>query len=562
MRIKRTIALTMFLAMIIGILGGCSGGEKAASDTGAAQSESAATAAASNSDDSAAPGAAVSAQEEYTVTYPLSDDYKTVSIWHGTPALGPLVGKVGMDSYDDYEVIKASEEDTHVKLEWHEAATDAVSTMFNLMVASGDFTDIVSGVDTNYAGGFTKAAEDGVIVDMNGEVQQYAPDYWKYIEANDSLISDTKSDGGEIYGLYAIYDEPLIIESYLIRSDFLKKLNKTNPTDFDSAKDVFLAMKTELGIEYPAFMNQTCTFMTQGFNVAEFDVGTSIMPMYHDGDTVKCSFNSDGYKDYLTTLNDWYNEGIIDPNFMEYDDDPFAGDIEKLSAADEIAMFTALSPSMTNYYKAATNPDFALEPTYLSADGTSNHILSATLIFASVSISTQCEDAQAALGWLNYWYTDKGTMMLNYGSEGTDYNIVDGNVEFTDAVINNDLGVDATLFMRTFTIAGTNFGRTIQRRNFCFYEDYQIAAIDYWTKYTDSTMAMPTTLSYSVDESEKIAEVSTDLCTYVSESIPRFITGELSVDTDWDTYIDTLNTMKIQEAITAYQSAYDRYLKR
>ena len=53
-------------------------------------------------------------------------------------------------------------------------------------------------------------------------------------------------------------------------------------------------------------------------------------------------------------------------------------------------------------------------------------------------------------------------------------------------------------------------------------------------------------------------EVWADISTYVKEMSAKFITGEDSLD-EWDTYVNTLYDMGLQEAIDVYQNALDAY---
>ena len=39
----------------------------------------------------------------------------------------------------------------------------------------------------------------------------------------------------------------------------------------------------------------------------------------------------------------------------------------------------------------------------------------------------------------------------------------------------------------------------------------------------------------------------------------KFITGAMSLDKDWDNYVDTVNQMGLTEAIAITQAALDRY---
>ena len=51
----------------------------------------------------------------------------------------------------------------------------------------------------------------------------------------------------------------------------------------------------------------------------------------------------------------------------------------------------------------------------------------------------------------------------------------------------------------------------------------------------------------------------TDIDTYVDEMTLKFIIGTESLD-NWDSYVKTVYSMDLQDALDATQAAYDRYM--
>ena len=49
------------------------------------------------------------------------------------------------------------------------------------------------------------------------------------------------------------------------------------------------------------------------------------------------------------------------------------------------------------------------------------------------------------------------------------------------------------------------------------------------------------------------------ITTYLKQARAQFITGELDLDKDWDTYVNTLNQMNLGRLLEIEQAAYDRY---
>jgi putative aldouronate transport system substrate-binding protein len=84
-----------------------------------------------------------------------------------------------------------------------------------------------------------------------------------------------------------------------------------------------------------------------------------------------------------------------------------------------------------------------------------------------------------------------------------------------------------------------------------------------WSQNTDSEKYLSTgALSLTTSESEQASTIQSDLNTYLEESLTKFLTGDLSLDTDWDGFISTIEGMGLQDVVDIYQDAYDRYLDR
>lgn len=514
-------------------------------------------------DPSAVEDSEISAQPEepvYTVSYPLTDTPVSLTLLHPAPMLGPLTGRAGVDSYGDVAGIQKAGEATGVEIVWREMNMFTASEEFNLVVVSGDYPDMLSSVTSYYAGGQTKAFEDEVIQDLSDYVAQYAPDYYSAIRADQELYRQTKDDEGRLLAIYAIYDEAINNEGAMVRKDWLDELGLEVPTTFAGLTEAMTAIQQEKGVANPIYINESCNFLAYGYGVQGFDMVSSNIPIYHEDDTIRCSFTSEDYKAYITQLHDWYTTGLINPNFMEFSSDLMSGEVEVEMNADRIAIWSGMVTSMTNYYANAADETFDVVPTIITVDGGKDHITLAARSQDAICITTACQEVELALGWINYWFQDEGIMLYNYGVEGDTYVMENGTPVYTDKVMNNDLGVDPTLYCRTFALAGCAFGYTLQDRIYLLYEDYQTAAQEYWTSHTDGSKGVPT-LSLTTDESATLATYGPDLITYVSETLPKFILGDLPL-TQWDQYLETLTAMHIDDIVAVYQAAYDRYLLR
>lgn len=70
---------------------------------------------------------------------------------------------------------------------------------------------------------------------------------------------------------------------------------------------------------------------------------------------------------------------------------------------------------------------------------------------------------------------------------------------------------------------------------------------------------LPKNLYMDKDDYERFSSIQTSLQEYVKTSVVQFITGELSLENDWDSYVSQLNNYDTETYLSLYQKAYDDY---
>ena len=55
----------------------------------------------------------------------------------------------------------------------------------------------------------------------------------------------------------------------------------------------------------------------------------------------------------------------------------------------------------------------------------------------------------------------------------------------------------------------------------------------------------------------EMAQLMTNINTYVEESIAKFIIGDLKIDSDWDKYLTELNKLGLPRYLEIIQTTYD-----
>ena len=179
----------------------------------------------------------------------------------------------------------------------------------------------------------------------------------------------------------------------------------------------------------------------------------------------------------------------------------------------------------------------------------------------SISISSQCENIEEVVKFLDYGYSEEGHMFYNFGTEGVSYNMVDGFPTYTDLMLKNPDGL-APQFALSLHTAVAYGGPFIQDARYYGqylpYEEQKSAVVN-WADHDDSTR-IPY-ISYTLDENSERSKVLTPIASYVKENLLKFITGQEPME-NWDAFVAQIKSSGIDKVISITQTALDRYNNR
>ncbi len=570
----RMLSVLLALGMLLGLLAGCGGENNAAVlEESAVQASAEAQASQTEPEPDAPEHQNASVQEESLLekegfvpseplTYPLADGDVSFTILHAEPQLGPMSSFMPMTSYGDFDTIAAGTEYIGVTPEWQSLSQMTADTQFNLIVASGDFPDVMCGVDKYYTGGLLKAYEEEVIVTLDDYIADGMPTYWNLIHQDDTLMKAVTADNGSYLAWYSIFDKTIVNEGYFIRKDWCDLVGMDVPQSIDEMNDFAYAIQSELNLESVLLMGEGLDTLSSAWGIAGTTASGSGFAYHREGDTLVADITSERYESYIRQLHDWYEYGIVSRNFTELDTSNMSGTLEAELAANRTAIASTMVNSMDNLRN--DDPNFELVAMVCTVDGENDHQGQGERQFDSCCITTACEEdlIPYIMGWMDYWYTDEGAMAGSYGVLGLDYQVnEDGSISYLENITENEYGFPAMLYSRARCFSGASFGLMYQDRTVPFFTEKQTAAIETWTSRTDDLEALPQSLGLNSEESDVVAQYATDLATYISMEVPKFVTGDRNFD-DWDTFVGECEGMYVEELLEAYQNAYDRYMEK
>lgn len=483
-----------------------------------------------------------------------SDDRITLSVFMSMDS--NLVGLV--DDYNELAVFQEIEKRFDVNLEFVMPDGETPQEKYNDMLASGNLTDIIIHDSYGYPGGREAAVRDGYYMDLTPYMDTYLKDYYEIVSSDPDILAAVQTDSGIFAGVYRISVVPQGPWMGLqIRKDWLDDLGLDIPVTYDDWEKVLTAFKLEKDAYAPLSIDDSGTAMTSN----ALSAGYSVMNDYMNVDgTIEFGPANPGWKDYLIMMNRWYAAGLIDPDFMI--NGTWQVD-ENMVVNGMTGAWNAMYVKIADYEKADPNIQVIPVAAPVVNSGDQVHIRCAdSLIGNDNAIPTSCKYPEKAMEILNYFFTEEGSLLANYGIEGDTFIYDDsGHPVLTEKITANDAYTPAQA-QALYLLPPSKFT--------CYYDwtrELQLipekdhAAYDIWGQADDSYM-LPKTISYTADEAKELSLIMEKVSPYVNEMTLDFILGEANFDHDYEIYLETLEVMGIQDGIAIVQEAIDRYQNR
>ena len=437
---------------------------------------------------------------------------------------------------------------------------------YNLMIAAGNYCDILP--TSMYTGGAAQAYADEVIVDLTDDVPEYAPDFYARFSAYSPAEQFLGTVDGMLLYLPYIYGAQITDQGSFTRGDWLDELGLDRPTNQTEFVQMLDAMYEAYHPTHAIHMDPSCDsvgYATTWYETALFAVSGTDIACFRQGDTVLSGMTSDGYYDYLKWLIDLYHRGLINQDFytgaLGFETTPLIG-------GGNMAYWFGMADHMTSWQQYSDTGSFRAVPLpKLVGDNGIVYIAESPDISAGrgcPAISVDCDDVSSALGFLNWFFTDEGSMYANYGVEGQTYTLdEEGKIHYTDTILNNPLGMNS---LTAFNIYGWSSSGSLQYQD-RFLDTYAPeirACVELWsdTSKDSSDLFIPAGAALSSEESDSITNQVTDICAYASEQILKWVTGaEVLDEAAWAEYCDALESLGLSSCVAVYQTAYDDYLE-
>lgn len=500
------------------------------------------------------------------LTFPLTDSPIELEYF------SPLDNKVAASrkSYAELPAFEILKEKTGVSVKFRHPPSGMVNEQFNLMIGSGELADIIYHDWMSYPGGPSSALAEGVIMPLNDLIAKHAPNFQKFLNENPDYRRMVVDDQGKLYMFpFSRWDE---WQRYnygpMLRQDWLDAVGLDVPTTMDEWHKVLTAFKQQdpggtgkvipFGAEMTNPSNQVGIFHFMTHWGIAFDF------MQIDG-KVRYGPYQPEYKEFLSVMNQWYKEGLIDTEFTSTDSNQWRAKMTGHRMGATTAFLSGGFGTLTGLMQKEPKFELVGAPFPLALDGKRYHMWKDTwgVLGSGAALRGNMDEKTAiiAVKWLDTAFSEWGNNLFNFGIEGITYEWVDGLPKYTDTVLNHpELPVSEAISQWTLATSGGRWFNQDGR----YFEQMMVTkkqreAADKWMD-SDVSRTMPL-ITPTPDEARRIASIENDILTYVREMAVRFVIGDAPLS-EFDNYTQQLKRMGIEEVLGLKQTALDRYNAR
>lgn len=467
---------------------------------------------------------------------------------------------------DNWPIFKEAEAMTNIKLKGTASRASTNSKeLFNIMVASEKIPDLVHHQIKEQ---YDSLGMEGAFLELDGLIEDHAPNIKKFLSEHPDAARYMKSSNGKTYFLNFTPDGPAA-KGWFVRQDWLEKLSLEQPKTVDELYEVLKAFKDKdpngngANDEIPYFTRTKLDGIYDLMILWGVQGGADAAKrgFYADNGVVKYGMYEPGYKTAIENIAKWYKEGLIDKEIFTRG--PKARDILLGDNVGGITHDWFASTANFNDIVGPKIPGFSFITMAPPANSEGKVVEESSRKQTHASgwgISSKTKHPVEAIKYMDFWFSEEGRRLMNFGIEGKHYDLVDGKPKFKDSVLKNQ---EKTVIQMLQEEGG--------QIELGFHQDY--AYEEQWTnptalegikEYVDNGYIMDAypPISYTDEERNKFEELNAAVLTYVDEMLQKWVLGAEPInDETFNKYIKQLENLGIKKLLELEQGAYDRYMK-
>lgn len=434
------------------------------------------------------------------------------------------------------------------------------STKLNLMLAAGEYPDIIQRGEINLE---MYGVDQEILLPLDEYIDQYMPNYKAMLDADPELARSLRSSDGKMYQIGWIIPQNICLNSHLfINKTWLDNLGLEVPTTIEEYEQVLIAFRDgdadgdgDPSNEIPLGATWNSSVSSLKFYLSSWGIPFNLKYVgINDDNKVYSWLQDERLREAMETLSRWYQEGLIDVEAVTQDENAF-----------EAKLNTGTYGSFWRWRMTAMGTDEAVYSQYVcmlppTVEGVQAQLwryLESPTFGAALTVG--CKDIEAACRWMDAQFEWENMVNGYNGMKGEFWFVNDDGMTELLPMSDGTRSVPGQssyyycpgdLYFSKFVMPS----HRIEKTTYC--QEYEAAGV----VEKNSQDILQKLVTKTVDESAQIDLLYAELSKYAGETLTGFVVKGVT-DEGWDTYIKTLDSLRIDEYIGIYQAAYDRYLE-
>ena len=483
------------------------------------------------------------------------------------------------NDFENNEFTKWLEEKTGINLDFVAVPTHDGAKKLNILMASGEYPDVITGTNVLSPAQIKMYGEEGVLIELNDLIEKYGVETKKLFNDYPAAQEIATFEKGRIYSL------PQVSECYhclspckmWVYKPWLDKLGLDVPTTTEEFKEMLIAFKTQdpngngKADEIPmmgsksGWHNNAHDYLMNSFTY----YSSEKKGLYLKDGKVQSSYLDEGWKECFAYINSLVEEKLIATESWTQEWGMIAKSVESTPhivgcvPSGWQGMFCQISNSdkWKDYISIAPlkGPKGVQNATYLPY----------TIARHKWMITEKCKYPEIAFRLADFMYTHEANLRHHVGRLGIEWDYLPEDTDLKDlrgqkAKVITHVVCDKQPANITWNAAGI-FRNCAERRNEVAATPSTVVEIvlakDTKENYMPYAVGMDTVippLLFTESEAEQIALIESDIQTYMEEAKAKFALGIVDVNEVWDSYLEELRVIGINRYLALQQAAYDR----
>ena len=482
---------------------------------------------------------------------------------------------------EDDMFIRSQYHDWIKELKWYDVAEERTGIHVNYIDGPLEIADTYTEVDQRLASRTLPDAtmlrlsqakvygSQGAFVDLAPYIAKYAPNIQAYIDANPEYKAFITDDQGRIFAF--VRESCLLIDFLGYRADQFREagIDVATVKTVDDFTNAMRTLKAYFGKNnpnyYPLSGRESALRFAYLFGAAAYVDENSSGGIYYGHEKDNCfNIKADGAYEWIETMKTWYDEGLIDPSWV--DGTNTEGDWEAKTLQGNAAMFL-------DYYNRAEwfmsnggpelDPDYDMQVLDMLVDEDGNIIKAPTSVLYStdnaIAVNASCDEEtiKTICEFMDYFYSEEGRILANWGVEGESFKTnEDGSREFIVDYTTEETK-PAGEKRWSFLSDRLTVCKPVDQEAFYAWNTPLIAEASSRIVQDENMLERPV-IVYTTEEEQQLSNLIAAVYNSEVAGLTSFIVGNTELnEANWQSFIDQMDNLglaKIEEIqLTAYR---------